>query len=436
LSDVVVIGSGMAACGALHELGRHGLSPIVLDMADEPGGHTKTRVYEGGWVFDEGPHISFTKDPRVQEIFSANIGGEYLTLRASVNNHWRGHWIKHPAQVNLHGLPEEVVVACLRDFVDALPRDPDQATNYETWLRAAYGDTFAETFPMQYTRKSHTTEAANLSVDWLGPRMYKPNLDEVLRGAVSPATPDVHYIDHYRYPKEGGFFSYVSPFLEGSDLRLGHRVVSVDPAESVLSLADGSALGYGKLISTMPLPELARVLVGVPRDVRAAAERLAATSVVFVNVGIGRDDFADHSWTYFYDDDYVITRLSYPHVFSPANVPPGCGSFQAELYFSDKYRPLTVEPSSLVEQVIDDLKRCGLILDSDSILHTSTMFAPYANIIFDHERNASVETVLGYLDEVNIATAGRYGLWGYQWTDEAFISGEEAARKALSGSTT
>ena len=29
---------------------------------------------------------------------------------------------------------------------------------------------------------------------------------------------------------------------------------------------------------------------------------------------------------------------------------------------------------------------------------------------------------------------GRYGDWGYMWTDESFISGERAAEKALSDS--
>lgn len=435
MSDFVVIGSGMAACGAIYEMRKRGVAPLVLDGADEPGGHTKTRVYPGGWTFDEGPHISFTRDTRLQEILADNINGDYLTLRATVDNYWQGHWIKHPAQVNLHGLPEDLVVSCLKDFIEALPRDPDGASNYESWLRAAYGDTFAETFPMQYTRKSHTTEASALTTDWIGPRMYKPSLVEVLRGAVAPQQADFHYIDHYRYPRQGGFFSYVRPFLEGTDLRLRSRVVRIDAAESTLYLANGSIVGFHRLVSTMPLPDLLRAIVDLPSDVKEAAGRLAATSVVLVNVGIGRDDFTESSWTYFYDADYSITRLSYPHVFSPENAPPGCGSFQAELYFSDKYRPLDTDPSDLVEPVVADLMRCGLIEEGEPILHTSAMHVPYANIIYDRERAEALETVLGFVDALGIATAGRYGLWGYQWTDEAFASGEVAARQAITGSS-
>ena len=40
-----------------------------------------------------------------RSLFADNIDGQYETLDTKVNNYWKGHWIKHPAQVNLHGLP-------------------------------------------------------------------------------------------------------------------------------------------------------------------------------------------------------------------------------------------------------------------------------------------------------------------------------------------
>lgn len=62
------------------------------------------------------------------------------------------------------------------------------------------------------------------------------------------------------------------------------------------------------------------------------------------------------------------------------------------------------------------------------------MLLPYANIIFDLDRAAALETVHGYLDDLGIAYCGRYGDWGYMWTDESFKSGELAAEKALTRS--
>ena len=59
------------------------------------------------------------------------------------------------------------------------------------------------------------------------------------------------------------------------------------------------------------------------------------------------------------------------------------------------------------------------------------MHIDYANVIFDLERAAALKIVHGYLDELGIAYCGRYGDWAYIWTDESFISGENAAEKVL-----
>ena len=83
------------------------------------------------------------------------------------------------------------------------------------------------------------------------------------------------------------------------------------------------------------------------------------------------------------------------------------------------------------EPVIADLRRCGLLREDDKILCRKAMKLRYANIIFDLERAEALKIVHGYLDELGIAYCGRYGDWGYMWTDESFISGEKAAERVL-----
>jgi protoporphyrinogen oxidase len=135
--------------------------------------------------------------------------------------------------------------------------------------------------------------------------------------------------------------------------------------------------------------------------------------------------------TYFYDEDICFTRLGFPHMLSALNAPPGTGSIQAEVYFSNKYKPLTGSPEDWIEPVIKDLHRCGVLRENDKILSRKAMLLPYANVIFDLEREKALKTVHGYLDDLGIAYCGRYGDWGYMWTDESFKSGELAAERAL-----
>ena len=430
MSGVVILGAGMAGLGAAHRFRAAGVEPVVYERNAYPGGHAATFDH-GDFLFDDGPHISFTKDKRIQELFAESVDGRFEVIQTRVNNHWRGHWIKHPAQCNLHGLPEDLVVAAIRDFVEAERVPAEEIGDYAEWLLAAYGRTFAETFPMQYGRKYHTTTADNMTTDWLGPRLYRPELEEVIRGALSPETADVHYVDHFRYPTDGGFVAFLKRFLDSTPVELGREVAAIDPGERMLTFTDDAQVPYGSLVSSLPLPELIARIEGAPEEVRQAADLLACTTCVVVNLGVDRDDISSCHWTYFYDDDYFITRLNFPHMLSPNNVPPGAGGIQAEVYYSAKYRPLDRSPEECIEPVISDLRRCGLLREDDRILHSNAALVPYANIIFDRDRPAALATVLGYLDELGVATAGRYGRWGYHWTDESFLSGEEAAQQIL-----
>jgi protoporphyrinogen oxidase len=430
--NVAVIGTGMAALGAAYRLHAEGIVPVLYDKSDYYGGHTASFRFESGFLFDMGPHISFTKDTRIQDILADSVDQQYETLQINLNNYWRGHWPKHPVQLHLHGLPEDLIVKVISDFVEERQAPERPIKNYADWLLASFGKTFAESFPMQYTRKYHLTPAENMSTDWLGPRIYRPSLEEVLRGAISPAAPHVHYITHFRYPRSGGFMSYLKKFLPMGNIKLKHQLVSVDPRSRQLTFSNGLKTNYDALVSSVPLPDLIPMIQGAPKDVLHAAHLLACSTLVLVNVGINREDISDATMTYFYDEDYCFTRLGFPHMLSSTNAPKGSGSIQAEVYFSSKYRPLTGTPEDWIEPVITDLRRCGLIRDNDQILCKKAMLVPYGNVIFDLDRAAALKTVHGYLNDLGIAYCGRYGDWGYMWTDESFKSGEGAAERALS----
>lgn len=431
--NVVIIGSGMAGFGAASRLHADGIRPVVYDRNNYYGGHTASFRDATGFLFDLGPHISFTKDARIQDLLASHVDQQYEALQVKLDNYWRGLRLTHPVQLHLNGLPHELVVEIITDFVKVHEAPEKPVANYEEWLIASYGRRFAELFPMQYTRKYHLTTAANMSTEWLGPRMYRPSLQELLRGALAPWKPEVHYITHFRYPTQGGFLSYLRPFPQVADIRLQHEAVSIDPKARGVRFSNGTAIAYDKLVSSIALPALLPMIAGAPADVVSAARRLACSTCVLVNVGVDRADLSEGQITYIYDEDICFTRLSFPHMLSATNAPPGCGSIQAEVYYSDKYRPLDTQPDVLIDRVIADLRRCGTLRDSDRVLYRGAKVVRYANVIFDLERAAALETVHGYLNDIGIHYCGRYGDWGYMWTDESFISGERAADSALSG---
>lgn len=432
MKPIAVLGTGMAGLGAGSVLERASVPFVCYDKNSYLGGHTRSFRYDSGFVFDEGGHISFTKHDHVRDVLADNIRGQYEERSLRIDNYWRGRRIPHPVQCNLRGLPADLVVNVIRDFVAAQSGVMKAGQTYAEWLYNAYGKSFAETFPMVYGRKYHTTTMDRLTTDWIGPRMYRPSLEEILRGAFECGVAGAHYVGTFRYPSVGGFVSYLEPFAERFEVRLNHRLTRLDPKQKMLQFANGERVEYEQVISSIPLPDLIPMIEGVPGEIVDSAGRLAFTQAVLINLGINRSDLSDTAITYFYDEDVIFSRVNLPHMFSGKNAPPGCGTIQAEVYFSDKYRPFTgASASELIEPVIADLRRCGFIRDSDSIMLKDASINRYANVIFDGDRPGAVSKIHAFLDEIGVLYCGRYGNWDHAWTDEAFLSGGKAAELAL-----
>ena len=73
MPNIVILGTGMAGFGATYQLHAEGITPVVYDETDYHGGHTASFVYDRKFIFDVGPHISFTKDIRIQNLFAESL---------------------------------------------------------------------------------------------------------------------------------------------------------------------------------------------------------------------------------------------------------------------------------------------------------------------------------------------------------------------------
>jgi len=93
-TKIAVIGSGLGGFGAAHRLRAEGIETVLYEKNNYHGGHTAS--YDlGGFIFDEGPHVSFTREERIRRIFSDSVKGRYENVDARVNNYWQGFWIRH-----------------------------------------------------------------------------------------------------------------------------------------------------------------------------------------------------------------------------------------------------------------------------------------------------------------------------------------------------
>lgn len=428
--NVTILGAGLSGLAAAQRLLENGWAHEIFEKNNYVGGHAYTHDLNG-FLFDEGPHISFTKREPVRQLFADAVENQYIEHESVVYNLSRGNWIRHPVQFNLYGLPTDLVEKCLVDFVEAhySIENASPVTTYADWLYRQLGKSMSEEFPFRYTRKYWTVEPHMMSTDWVGPRIHPPSLEEIIRGALSPNPVNYYYVNKFRYPLYGGFGSFVKSVSAGIDVRLGAEIVLIDNQQKWIEFSDGRRASYDLLISTIPLPELIKVIKNVPPAVLEASANLCYTSLVLINIGVERDEeFPNMHWMYFYDEDILFSRGNFPHRLSPNNAPANCGSIQVEVYHST-FRPLPVQ--DVLNRSIEQLLNIGLLHKSDRFLVTQEKHIKYANILFDLERTRNLSIVLDYLKESGIFTCGRYGEWGYYWTDDSIVSGWRAADQII-----
>lgn len=421
----IVLGAGISGLSAAYHLGLKGYKPTVYEQDSEWGGLCGNFTIDG-FRFDKAVHLSFAKSEYVQELFKKST--EIIGHPPIASNYYKGHWLKHPSQNNLASLPTDEKVKIITDFIEN--KDVERkVNNYEEWLRAQYGDYFAENFPMKYTRKYWTVEASELSTTWCGARWYQPSIPEVLEGAFTTETPNTYYADEMRYPATGGYKSFLSIMANDAHIKLNKKAIAINTTNKEITFADGTTEDYEHLISSLPIPFVISILNNVPKYIIDASERLYASSVAIVSLGFSKPDVPEYLWYYIYDEEYLPARCYSPSMKSPDNVPTGCSSVQFEIYFS-REKELSLEGEDLINHIIDKGIEMKLF-DRADIVAKDVRILPYGNVVFYNGMEADRKIVQDYLESVNIHRVGRFGEWAYLWTDQSLLSGKKVAQKEL-----
>lgn len=416
-NNTIILGAGISGLGAAYSLRQKGETPLVLEKDETYGGLCGCFTIDG-FTFDRFVHLSFAKDERVLNIFNTSAK-RIITHIPNPYNIYNRKWIKHPAQNNLYPLSAEEKSLIIKDFLSRPNNvETDKIDNYEQWLRIQFGNYFAEHFPMKYTKKYWMCEAKELETRWVGQRIYQPSVEEVIKGSQTADTPVTYYAKEMRYPASGGYRQFFSLLAEGTDIRYGKEVTNIDTTKKTVKTSDNTTYHFTRLISTLPLNLYPSLMPGMPEDIKEAARMLKATSGYHVSIALKTKDIPPYLWWYIYDEDILAARVYSPSLKSPNNAPEGCSSLQMEVYCAEN----AFTEQELKERTVGKLIEIGIIKEED-ILFTDIGFEAYANVIFDKNIYVCREKVRKYLISQGIEPIGRFGEWGYLWSDQSLLSG-------------
>lgn len=464
--DCIILGAGPTGLSAAYHLGE---DTLLLEKNSTVGGWCRS-IEDHGFTFDHAGHIMFSNDAYVHELYKKLLGE---------NVHWQNReaWVysnavytRYPFQGALHGLPPKVIAECIVGAIEArFGRTPPQPAglgctarsqpmgndccadgtvtvppnaipmdkapiqnpstqNFQEFIYKMWGAGIAKHFAIPYNQKLWTLPLTEMETSWLGGRVPLPDLEEIIEGALEPVAKPMGPNSRFGYPLRGGFQAMMSGFLphiEG-EIQLNAEVAELSAAKRQVMLANGDCFSYNSLISTLPLPELIKMIgKEAPIKIRAAARELRHVSVRCVNLGIAREKITDKHWVY-YPEDTIFHRIFFQGNASPECNPPGGFGLTCEISYSP-WKPLPVDGQKLIDRCRQDCIKVGVLNADDELLVANLVDMPYAYVVYDHQRSANVAMIKDWLAANDIVLAGRYSEWEYYNSDHAFIAGKKAA---------
>lgn len=457
----LIIGAGPTGLSAGYHYGK---GAVVLEKNATPGGWCRS-INDKGFTFDYAGHIMFSQDPYVLKMYEMLLGD---------NLHWQmreawvyndGIYTRYPFQGSLHGLPAEVIKECILGAIEArygvsgeaaeASNDtpsvvkrydccadgtvPDgdmyaglekqtQPENFEQFIFRTWGRGIAKHFALPYNRKLWALPLTEMETSWLGGRVPLPDLAQIIEGALAPLEKPMGPNARFGYPLKGGFQALMHGFLPHltCDLETNSTLAELHPEQHIAVLTDGRRYRYDQLISTMPLPQLIAMIGDeAPPEIHEAVAKLRHVSIRCVNIGVGRADLTEKHWIY-YPGDTLFHRIFVQGNASPhCNPPGGCGLTFEISYSPDK--PLPAEGNALIQRCIQECIAVGMINADDPILTANQVDIPYAYVVYDHARKASIALIRDWLLQQDILLSGRYSEWEYYNSDHAFLAGKRAA---------
>lgn len=466
LVDTLIIGAGITGLSTAWHLRDSDLKIAVLEGSSELFGHSKSHSHQS-LFWEEGPHVSFTKNKYVYDFISNHCMSTRL-IKPKVASFFEGGWLSHPIQHNLQELPTPLRLQIERELDELIGSGEalgfGGGSTYEDWILKRFGKTLYETFFKPYTLKYWQAHPSELTHSWVGERIANPKS----RNKGEFFTKKPHYIQEIRYPEGAGFQALYESLADGYEVNLETSVVHVDLEAKIVVDNRGETWSYSTLVNTTPLPAFIQML---PKHQRPNIDGLEWTSIELRNHTLDKEPLVDFHWGYVYSPQISFSRFWQPHLL--AGLGNGRYGIQTETYSRSKARqylneprPSAVDNYSMFEtsdSKLDSEIRDIRLISDETTVSTSKKRIEWGNVIFTTETSETLnkiwETLSNFglrresgdthplakwLDDGrpdsgnnllgDLIMAGRYAQWKYFWSDDCLLRGKEVADAIISRS--
>jgi protoporphyrinogen oxidase len=430
-----ILGAGVSGLSLARFLVQGGFPPgdlTIFEAAPVAGGLCRSKRVDGFTYDVAGGHILFSKDKSASAWMKAEAGGDAAFVRRERHTKIRfgDRWVHYPFENGLGDLPPQANFECLKGYVDAwrarTANGAAEPADFGGWIRWRFGEGIARHFMEPYNDKIWKRPLGELSSDWVAGRVPDAPIDDVLKASIGIRTEGYVHQSIFDYPLEGGF----QALTDGLARSLAPRLRLATPVAKLVRAGDGWSVDgerFDRVVSTVPLNELAELVEGLPSEVAGAMRALRWNGLVSYLIALDRPVHPELSWVYLpAAEQGPANRVTYMSNYSPRNAPAGRTSLLAEV--TSPGGPRAPEPSPELErEVVEGLARAG-ILERREVLFVDRAAVRYAYIVYVHGFARARRTAIDWLESVGIVPHGRFGRYDYDNSDQCVIKSRALAQ--------
>lgn len=431
--NIVIIGAGPCGLGCARELKNLGHDRWrVFEGSNRPGGLAGSVVDPQGFTWDFGGHVVFSHYGEFDKLLEEVMGDEVYSHDRSSYIRFDDRWVPYPFQNNLRYLPPEAAYECILGLIEAPGGDPTM--DFAHWMEVTFGGGITHHFMRPYNFKVWATPPERMASNWIAERVSVVDHKRALRAMVFEEDDAAWGPNNlFVFPAVGGTFEIYRRLAERLEDRISYerKIVEVDAETKTLRFADGAQETYDRLVSTMPIDKLVRLLKHCPDDVRAAADDLEHNGVFMVGIGYETPLKDDRSWMYFPQDHAPFYRATNFAKYSPSNVPDGDTARYSSYMTETSYSRYKLETSDgLADRVEAGLRAAGVVDGEPAIASMHVEDIPYAYPVPTVKRDQALGVIQPWLMKHDIYSRGRFGSWKYEIgnMDHSVKMGSDAAR--------
>jgi len=433
---IVILGGGLTGLSSAFHLekirGKANFDYIVIEKEKTLGG--LCRSFESkGFTFDIGGHFLHTKNAYIKKLVRKLLSDNRREVERKSEILTTGRKMPYPFQGNLFYLPDKIKFECLEEYVKAYARrenGKNKDMNFREWIEFNFGKGIARHFMIPFNSKLYGYPLDKIHAENMKKYIPVPDLGEVLDGALFKSGKLFGYNTTFTYPQKGGIQTLVNAFE--SEIRntiKGEEVYKINMKKKMVSLKSGEIIHYDSIISSIPLKELSSIIEDAPEKIRREGEKLKCASLVIVNVGYRAKRKMKTQWFYLPGGEYSCYRAGYYSAVAPSMAPARMNSAYIEFSLGEREGKINV--SAYKKKAVKSLKLMGAISRESDILVCDAIPVRYGYVIFDKNRDSSVNKLSDFLEKKNIYAGGRYGRWEYSAMTDAIASGKGIAERIL-----